>query len=535
MLGIMPGQASIREKTPSGGDLGVATSPDRSALSRLEVLGLALLAALVYVLLGQRTFYREDGYQLIHHMLSKGQLYHDIHPLYLPALQLAQVLLSWTGRGAHGIGTLLSAISVAGALFFLGLTARRAIPGRSRELLFLGLVAFCPAVAFFATVVEFHGFFFLFVGLAFLAAEGLIQSQCKRVAVGSAILLGLATALGTAAHATGQLLVPLLWAWVVGRRGSFAPWRALLLFTGIHVLVYFGGLALVLAVLGIGGQSQAAGSLGHLQRWLGQGLVTATARFPGQLWWEIVFPYLPLSLLPLLLILPGERRARPSRLQVLAVLTMFLPYLLLVVLTLADEFTGEAIWERGAYLLPLAPPAAWALARARLPLSWLTCLLLGGVILSVAQIRQHDERPGRALAQEVRAITDGQPILAFVGPVESIHLYPELPEVRQGFVLDLLTSARPLSPEAICTLGDGMISEAFAKGRRVLMTRRAHDLMAGSETGEIGKRLAEMKQASPLLHAHLVTLGRAWLAHLQQHYHLTPVPDHPDFFELTPP
>ncbi len=531
MLGIMADQVLIREKPPGGGILGAERAPEPPSLTRLQVLAVALLALLAYVLLGQRTFYREDGYQLIHHMLGKGQLYHDVHPLYLPILDLATRLLAWTGQTAHGMGTLLSAFSVAGAIFFLGLMARRSLRGRTRQLLFLAFVAACPAVSFFATVVEFHGLFFFFVGLSFCFAEGVIQAGSHRKAIGMALLLGLATSLGTAAHATGQLLLPLFWGWVIARRSSWDRWPPLLLFSATHLLLYFGGLALLLHLLDIGGQSQAAGSIGHLDRWLRQGLGTAVTRFPGQFWWEIVYPFLPLSLLPLVLVLPGERRARPSPLQLLAAFAMFLPYLLLVVLTLADEHSGEAIWERGAYLLPLAPAAAWALAGARLSVRLFLVLVLSGAILSVTQIRSHDQRPGLAFAIEIEAMGQGAPVGLLVGPFESIYLHLEVPGAQQILVQSMLAKA-PAEALADLALMEARLRRWHAEGRRIFLSAKTRDLMEGRGEGEIGRRLTEMKASFPQIYAAWVANGQALLSRLEDGWSLVVVPGHPRYYEL---
>ena len=532
MLGIMPDQESILKK-PVDADSGDGDPVGQASLSRLQVLGIAVLVLCGYLLLAQRTFYREDGYQLIHHMWGKGQLYHDIHPLYLPILDLAVRLLSWTGQGAHGIGTWLSALSVSAALFFLGLMARQAIVGRRRQLLFLGFVAACPAVSFFATVVEFHGLFFFFVGLGFFVAEKLIQAGSGRAALAWAATLGLVTSLGTAAHATGQLLVPLFGAWVIARRDSWGRLAALFLFACVHGLLYFGGLSLTVHALGLGGQSQAAGSIGHLERWLRQGLLTAVSRFPGQLWWEIAFPYLPLSLLPLVLWWPRNRRMCPTALQILAILGMFTPYLLLVVLTLADEHTGAAIWERGAYLLPLAPAAAWVLARWSLPIRTLALLLLGGAVISVAQIRLHDQRPGLDFTTELETVTHGAPIFVFVSPVESPWMYLHLPGARQVLVQELLTTDPAMRPTQMAW-ADHQLPLWFAEGRRLFLTRDAQALMEARSDGEMGELLAEMKRARPLIHALVEANGRAWLDHLAEHFRIVEVPGHPRFLELIP-
>ena len=106
---------------------------------------MAMAALLVYLFFGQRTFYREDGYQLIYQHLSKGSLQHDIHPLYLPSVWLFEKIFAFTGFGIYRLAVFFSGFATALGVYVVGRRseatrvalrsrkARRAGPSRNRR------------------------------------------------------------------------------------------------------------------------------------------------------------------------------------------------------------------------------------------------------------------------------------------------------------------------------------------------------------------------------------------------------------------
>jgi len=100
-------------------------------------------------------------------------------------------------------------------------------------------------------------------------------------------------------------------------------------------------------------------------------------------------------------------------------------------------------------------------------------------------------------------------------------------------VQELLTTDPAMRP-AQMAWADQQLPQWFAEGRRLFLTRDARALMKGGREGEMGKLLAEMSTAHPLIYAMAMANGRAWLDHLEKGWKLVEVEGHPDFIELRP-
>lgn len=429
----------------------------------LLALGLASTAAFgLYALFGQHTFYLADGLQLVYHFLLKGNVAHDIHPLYLPVVDGFHDALRFTGLGAFRIATLCSALSTAAGLYVVGLLGRASGLSRGATLLLLALVGLCPAVFFFATVVEFHGFFFLFACICFWATEGLFRARGWR-RYATAALLGLTTFVASLAHSTGSLLVPLVGTWVAARGGLRQRLLELCLFSLVHVSLLRFGRPLVLGALGL--EMQSAHTLtGWLEEWLrAEGVWSRALSVIGH---EILLPFLPLCMvfgLPLLA--PGSRRS------VLWLAVGSLPYYLLCVLVLADRVTGQPIHERGAYMLPLAIPAAWLVAYRLHPshkrvAAALLALSLAG---SVLQVRAHDVRPGKEYGEAVRSILDERETILLAGTRELPWILVEAPSVRPFYLVEG-TAVDPAALAPWLGATQAAIDALLAEGARVLLS-----------------------------------------------------------------
>ncbi|MEZ5988902.1 MAG: hypothetical protein R3F30_07220 [Planctomycetota bacterium] len=456
----------------------VASGPhDRKGIGILTILTIAALCFALYVLLRQDVFYREDGYQLVHHHLAKGRSWHDVHPLYLPVLAWFQRLVSMEGWNEFEVASMFSAASVAFCVLMVGLTARRAGLQAREGVPWMLLTGLCPGVTFFATVVEFHGFFLAFVGICFWQAERLVSGEPPPHRWLSAGLLGLGTALATAAHASGHLLVPLLGAWVIARRDRLDRLPELIAFAATHMVLYLVGLAVVDVVLGL--PRHAAGrSAEWLSEWIDVGAIFG--RVLPSLWHEVLVPFAPLNLALVWTVLRAWPNP-PTLLQVRVGAAAFGLYWLAALLILADPNDGSAIVEHGAYLLPLAIPAAYWVAR-RLEPVWLDLLVLASLALAWNAIDLHGyENRGQqdaAMAAGFATLGLGPEDVVICGPEESMGLYIQGATCKQVMVLDCAEWSSGTAAGVVVKM-----REQLAEGRRILVTQRALDLLGDARLG----------------------------------------------------
>ncbi len=322
-----------------------------------------------YATLGQTALYLDDGFRLIGGLVARD-IRHTSHELYLPQLVAFGDLLAPLGLPPHRVITLLSALGSAAGVALFHRALRWLEPERAGlQVLATALVATTPAVVFFATVVEYHGFFFGFAQLAFLATVALVRHP----SAWRAGLLGIACALATLVHSTGVLLpVILLPVFVVECKASL---RGKVFEAALVIVTHLAGVflgVLLLRALGIGVVPEIPPLNGS---WL-------SAQWPGiprALWREWGLPYAPVCVGLLLSI--GHRSTRRLGLWVgMAVLL----YAVATGLAL-----GPTLWERGAYLGPLVGPAALLTARA-MPRAWCGLLVALGAVGALGQVITHD-------------------------------------------------------------------------------------------------------------------------------------------------
>ncbi|MFQ5503407.1 MAG: hypothetical protein ACE5F1_01260 [Planctomycetota bacterium] len=353
----------------------------------LDLALILLVTAALYLWLGQETFYKVDGRQMVLR-LAGGYTRHEQHLLYLPLLNAFFGLLAPLGLSPYRVALLWSALgTVAGlailwpAWRLLGLD-RRAASGTTL------LIASCPAVVFFATVVELHGTFFAFACLAtLLALRHAVQPSWTR-----AILLGAGIGLAYHAHATGVLLPALLFPWILvlsrERRAPRPPWKESLREDGPKLLLAAALLALLIAL-----QPALAGWLGLATdpARAGQMLFQGTDAYrseksfrflAGTLWNEWLRPCFPLAVLAVPALFVAARR--PLALALHLGLTVYLAATCWVL--------GSDV-ERGAYLLPLVVPAALLCAASCRRSGWLALALAVSLCLSVLEVRLVDADP----------------------------------------------------------------------------------------------------------------------------------------------
>ena len=334
-----------------------------------------------------------DAYQFLSD-IDHGQLYHDRHPLYLPIAWLFAKALQPLGLSLFAaVGAASSVCTAIGAGFchraLLGL-------GLSRKDAMLAAVANagCFAVLYFGTVIEVHGTFFGFVGVAWWAWSKLLA----RPGAGRAAIAGAASGLATVAHATGHLLVgafavfALAWA----RRPLDRRWP-----------LWLGVLAVAHAVTArlVGGtllhlldptQQKGAfdGALGHIRNMLALGTDWSTT--PRLLWQEWLQPFLPISLVPFLA--PWFRAARLEAAMLLGCVAVYLAAAVVLLsptatLSHPQYLPPLTLIEYGAYFLPLALPGA-VIAVRHLPPRWRPLVPIATLALGLHFLYTPDRPPG---------------------------------------------------------------------------------------------------------------------------------------------
>ncbi|MFQ5506378.1 MAG: hypothetical protein ACE5F1_16535, partial [Planctomycetota bacterium] len=262
------------------------TLPRTEATPRrgLDTLGLFFLTFLLYSVLAQDVFFKADGPHLVSR-LAGGDPHYFHHKLFMPLLIRFGGLL-----GALGVGPYRAALffSVTGAA--MGVAAGHAgfgLLGMPRRVALLAalFVAFSPAVMFFGTVVELHGPFFGFAGLAFLGMALVHRHRHRRRAHALSLLLGALTALAAGVHASGLILPAVLLPSLLALSERRIRWRRALRLALLAALVHVAASFLVSDPL----QS------GHFLE-LGFGHPQGIVHLPGVLLEEWLLPFLPLSL-----------------------------------------------------------------------------------------------------------------------------------------------------------------------------------------------------------------------------------------------
>ena len=271
------------------------------------------------------------------------------------------------------------------------------------------LVATTPAMLHFSTVIEMHAPFAGVMAFALLFAVRWSRVGGWRLAAATGVVSGAAALV----HATGQLLVPALGLAVLAARRERA-WRLVLrevaVMAVVHAAVWGAGYAILRAAghlpasvagFGGGGADPAAASnpVTYLWRWF-SGLDLLHTLGP-TVWREWMQAYAPHSLL--LFLAFGVRRLRRVATLVAVVLLGYLGVAVVLVHAITDE--------RGAYLLPLALPAA-LIALALLPRRAWPVLVLVGLVCGVGLRGEPGRLPpdhtfGRAaaaFAQQQRAV-----------------------------------------------------------------------------------------------------------------------------------
>ncbi|PIE24797.1 MAG: hypothetical protein CSA62_02915 [Planctomycetota bacterium] len=432
-----------------------------------------------YLLYAQRSFYLHDGLQIVYTHLHTGNLSHPRHPLYLPLAAEFVKALEFTGASIHTRAVWFSGACTCIAALFFALLGREFAWRRGSYLGLALIFGTCPAVLFFATVVEFHALFLLCAAIAFWWAE-----RCYRRAEArslphrllAAAALGLITWSSAMAHSTGNLiLAPIAVTWLV-RKSLRACLPELVAMTAIHLALLLLATPLLHAALG---RAESPGQPGEwLREWFHPD--GAFSRFATVWFRELLLPLAPASLAILVL-----RRADWPR--ALWVILGLLPYALLCTFILVDD-SGTPIHERGAYFLPwLIPGLILLLQRIRESRSSLARALFVGAIFAIFVVGQyevlkHDNRPGRDFGTALRTITKEKPswlLCARRFDLESVLL--ENAEVRPLLASSLITKSSEQLLAELPGFGDA-IAQQLTSGMRVLASESLFVDVPGTPT-----------------------------------------------------
>ncbi len=356
----------------------------------VDTAGLALGALALFLALAQQALHGDDVQGLIA-AVQRGQVDHLYHHLYLRIGTAVQALVRPLGLGPAQALRFASALGTAIGIALLHRAALATLPSRRDALLATAWCAVLPGPLHFATVAEIHGVFFAFAALA-------TASFCtaRRPALRAA-LTGAAAGLAAAVHATGHLLALLFTAWFF----AVAPRPARRRRTAALAPVLGASQLAVAAALGRAVQSGAGGApftdalrFVKLSAWR-YGQVADAIEPLRASWREWLWPFCPAAALALVAL--ARRQLRPLALAVHAAVVAYLGVATLLLFG-ADE--------KGAYLLPLAFPAA-ALAVLALPRRLVLPLVLGTLALAAVVIRRgdaprQDAALGRAIAELAR-------------------------------------------------------------------------------------------------------------------------------------
>lgn len=447
-------------------------APARSSCHGVYGLLLAILALILYLFLRQESGYG-DGPRALLDIRAGETFRHLLHFLYMPMVAGLAKVLNPSGLSLFEVAGILSALGVALGVLFLH-SATCVLLGSNRSaLLVAALCAVCPAVVFYATVVEFHGPFFAFSSLATLAMAWMVRVPRPR----SAVLLGITTGLAWFAHASGHLLAVLLPACFLALRAerqqegeTTVPWPRQFALCGLavllHVLVTVGG-GVLLRSFGL--QVSSAGAAEFVARH-GARQVVQLHLLLTTIWYEAIWPYLPLSITWWL---AWTRRA--SGPTAVALAAAALPYLAISCL-LVPGYN-----EHGAYLLPLTWVAALLTVR-RLDSRVCSLLLLVSLPVAVMQVWFHDD-PGRsrAYAAGVREIAGTKTVCLIVGHQRDYEACVITMPSTDFFDIAKLGMLDPGTIRQALPSMDAVMQETIAEGTLVLLTAGAYGCIASPE------------------------------------------------------
>lgn len=397
----------------------MGNGPRRRGAPWADALVIGACFLLLYILLGQWTWYKIDG-QITVMRMAEGGPGHPRHLLADEALRAFLALIEPLGFSTYGAVRLFSAVGAAAAGVVLHRCAARIGLSRTRCALAQTALASTPSLMFYASIVEFHATLLFCASLAFyvttwLGTQDPWQTKSWLPKLASAALAGALSGLATLQHASGQVLPALLlpWlfvlAWPAARTSRAVLLRLLACMASIAVVhaAVVKGVPYVIRRYDLLERfaplaSEDAGAMSYVT-WHLESLSFADLRFvPTTLFFEWVLPFVPVSLLCLF----AARRVHRGALIALGV--GLVPPLAISFLLMRHEN------EFGAYTIPCALLASLLAARCAPPR-----LLVGSTLLAlfaaVVHVRLHDQDlTGRRLAEALRRAGSIEQVLLLV-------------------------------------------------------------------------------------------------------------------------
>ncbi|MEM7203958.1 MAG: hypothetical protein AAF628_27100 [Planctomycetota bacterium] len=442
---------------------------------------LFLIALVAYVLLGRQELHGIDGHGFAL-QLRAGEV-HRFHYLYLPLCRPVWHLFSACGLDPLSALRFCSSLGAALSLLIFYWVVRTQQGLRRHALPATIYVGGCPAFFYFASVPEVHAVFLPFAA-ASVAAFVTLRARCMI----RGVVVGILTGLASSVHTSGHLLPATFPIWSclgtsVGRRAT----PTFLATCALVQITTWASLAVLLAP-----DSYSALSPFHFAAHRGSlfaranpaGFALSTA------WYEWVRPFFPLSILAVLAL----RHIRAVfRLHVAVALYLATALLLL----------GGAR-EFGAYLLPLACPAALVASRLLSARKSLTCSIAVAATTATLLTMGDDPRQRDGLAAAIAQENANEPMFLIYGTRS------ELDSLAAGAVFLPGLSVADLHRVPPTPLGYHWLSEGFT------------DLV--EEQHRLGRRLVITERAFEQLRAtpHMA-LRRFGLEHLPRHYDLTAI------------
>lgn len=433
-LGRRSMYASEDPRSPSGRSRGS---------DRLVAVLTGLVAAAVYVALGQTTLHHNDGHRILE-LIGTGELDFGRHHLATPVMYaFHQVVGAPLGLPPFQSVTLLNGVSsaVAVGLFYSGVRALGVSTPAA-----LGAAALfggCFPVLFFATLVEFHGVFLPWATLSFWLA----CHWQRRARLGWAVAMGAVAGVATQLHSMGIFASGLFAAWFWTARPDVPARRRLAQSAAAiaaHAAVFLAGTAI---------WKSLGWSVGSALDALPRGAALIAAIFeamPRTAWRELLLPFAPLPLFAAWALTKPAHRAQAAALGLAC-----LPYLALSGLILG-------VSEHGAYLATVAAPMA-ALAAQVVGPRVLAGAALVTILVNAGLTWAHDTEGPR-----YRAFVAG--LREVAGADRCLLLYLEDPVPGPDQYVDELAALRVLDEPTACQ----NIGELFAE----LQARPAAEIAA---------------------------------------------------------
>lgn len=391
------------------------TAATRPRAPLVDALCIAAFFGALYLLLGQKSWYKIDGQITILRLAESG----PGHPRHLLADELLRIFLPVSDLFGCTTYEGVRAFSAAlGAAAGVVLHRSAAMLGFSRLRCAAAQLALAasPGLVFYATVVEFHAPFLFFASLAFAATTrlGLAARLSWPTALG-ALACACFSAFAYLQHASGQVLPALLapWLFVLMRRGGARLPSCLTLAAvlGAMHLALAKGLPVAIRSAGLFERFAPAASDATSFRYITWHLDTLSwselEHVPTTLLFEWVFPFAVASIAAFFAgpsacaerRIPGARRALALAL---------VPYLAITFLLMRHEN------EFGAYAIPCSLLACLLAASCTLP-RVLMLLSLLALFAGITDVRTVDSQTsGRDFERSCAALGVQDTLIALV-------------------------------------------------------------------------------------------------------------------------